>query len=79
MSQYRYINNTDTAVVSGLFVVPAYDQLILREEVPEFAGTTLVILVDGVQVSAEAPVVAIVGTSVPEVLSEPEVTEPEEE
>jgi hypothetical protein len=57
---YRYINNTAKDIISGAYLVPAYDQLIYNEPQPvldALVGKTLVGIVNGVvtevQVKAE--------------------------
>lgn len=52
----RYINNNNSDVVVGDNVVPAYDQIIVHEFIPALdalAGKSLVVLVDGVQLTSD--------------------------
>ncbi len=59
MSVFRYINNSDKDIISGAYLVPAYDQLMFSESQPvldALVGKTLVGLVDGVEVESAKPV-----------------------
>lgn len=56
MNVYRYINNTAEDIVSGAYLVPAYDQLIFKEAQPvldALVNKTLVGLINGIQVGQE--------------------------
>ncbi len=53
MSVYRYINNSSKDIVSGAYLVPAYDQLIFNESQPvldALVGKSLVGVINGMVV-----------------------------
>ncbi len=72
MNVYRYINNSDTDVISGAYLVPAYDQLMYSENQPvldALVGNSLVGLLNGVLIESvtQEEVKPVVKESKPEV------------
>ncbi len=83
---YRYINNTDTDIISGAYLVPAFDQLMFKETQPVLDALVkkneLVGLVNGIQVGQEIEVLPSIAEEkelydyVQEVPKAPVVVEP---